>query len=562
MASHETVDTDAAAYPILRPQMLAALERYGVAQTVEVGERLYELDDPDYDMVVLAEVEADLLLSNGDPSHLTLLNHFYPGHFLGELSLLTGQRMSLCAVATTAGTVYRISRESFAAMMAQEAELSDIVLTALVARRQRLMTAAASTLTLITTETSSALLSLQEFGARMFVPLTWVDADTEQGRELMRRSQLTLADLPAALVGADALPQVTPHRLAERLGLAYHPQSNGPVDVVVVGGGPAGLAATIYAASEGLRTVLLDATMPGGQAGSSSRIENYLGFPHGISGAELTGHATVQVLKFGARIYAPSRVTALTTGDDGRVSVRLESGDSITARAVICASGAEYRRLPLAGWDRFEGSSILFAATDIEARNVSGRPVSVVGGGNSAGQAALFMASRGSQVHLVIRADDLGQGMSNYLTERLVKHPGVTVMTSTEVVELIGEHSLEAIAVQSHGAQERIECAALFCFIGAAPATEWLAGAAVDADGFILTDSGIDAQSLGAAWTASGRRPLPYESSIPGVFAVGDVRSASMKRVAVAVGEGASVLSSVHAFLALDTTAEPMSPAV
>jgi thioredoxin reductase (NADPH) len=293
--------------------------------------------------------------------------------------------------------------------------------------------------------------------------------------------------------------------------------------------------------------MLLDSVAVGGQAAASSRIENYLGFPSGLSGIELATRALVQANKFGAFISSPCDVVSLES-EDGHLHVRLSNAQVVDTRAVVVATGAHYRKLSLDGWSDFEGAGIYYAATDLEARACSSQPVAVVGGANSAGQAALFLADRGSHVELVVRGEDLATGMSQYLVDRVLAHPQITTRTRSQVTALHGSSSLEAITMSAAGEHAGLhrECRGLFCFIGALPATEWLTGVALDDDGFVLTDRDLTPDKLGATWELLGREPLPFETSEPGVFAAGDVRSGSMKRVAAAVGEGASVIRSVH----------------
>ena len=344
------------------------------------------------------------------------------------------------------------------------------------------------------------------------------------------------------------LRRATPADLASTLGLTYRAAEGGPADLVVVGAGPAGLAAAVYGASEGLETVVLDSVGTGGQAAASSRIENYLGFPSGLSGGDLMQRATLQALKFGARLSSPCQVAALETGHH-YLRVVLTDGTAIDSRAVLIATGARYRTLPLASWERFEGAGIYYAATNLEAQVCAGQPVCVVGGANSAGQAALYLASRGCDVTLAVRGADVASGMSSYLLDRLGADPRVTVRPSTEVTELHGGEGLERIALTDRVSGERAEqpCRGLFCFIGASAATDWLPGLSTDPHGFLCTDVQLDPYPLSPVWAGLGRGPLPFETSEPGVFAAGDVRSGSMKRVAAAVGEGASAVHSVHA---------------
>jgi thioredoxin reductase (NADPH) len=323
-------------------------------------------------------------------------------------------------------------------------------------------------------------------------------------------------------------------------------------DLVIAGSGPAGLAAAVYGASEGLGTLILDSVAVGGQAGSSSRIENYLGFPTGVSGEELTQRAVVQAEKFGAHLSSPCAATSLRQ-EAGHLVVRLSDGTDVLGRAVIAATGASYRRLAVDRLEDFEGNGVYYAATALEGALCAALPVAVVGGGNSAGQAALFLAELGCPVALVIRGPDIGKNMSRYLVDRIQTHAGVRVHLRTEVTGLEGERSLAAIRLSGPDGERVTPCVGLFSLIGADPSSAWLAGcAALDEHGFVLTDFELDDAHLDGGWVAAGRRPLPFETSRPGLFAVGDLRSGSMKRVASAVGEGSAAVRSVHQYLAFD----------
>jgi thioredoxin reductase (NADPH) len=342
------------------------------------------------------------------------------------------------------------------------------------------------------------------------------------------------------------LRNADPAALAAALGLGRYPGHGRRFDVVIVGAGPAGLAAAVYGASEGLDVAVLDATAPGGQAGSSSRIENYLGFPDGISGAELTTRATIQAQRFGALLASPCRVDTLAVAAGGSFTVSLADGTSVAARAVVAASGALVRRLPLPNWERLEGAGIYYAATDLEGGWPSTSHVFVLGGGNSAGQAALYLARRGARITIVVNRDSLTASMSQYLVDRVMASDRIDVTTSTEIVAVDGTDHLESVAVRNMatGAVTRVAASGLFCFIGARPASAWLpAAVARDEEGFVLTDVAAPGPPSAA------RARLPYETAVDGVFAAGDIRAESMKRVAAAVGEGSSVIQSVHQYL-------------
>jgi thioredoxin reductase (NADPH) len=432
--------------------------------------------------------------------------------------------------------------------MAEDPELSDVLLQAFLARREKLSRGpAAHGLEIIGSPMDSMALALRTYAARRVLPHLWFDSDSVEGRSLMRAASLATADLPAVLTPQHTLRHTTPGELAAHLGFAYRARGSEPIDLVVVGAGPAGLAAAVYGASEGLKTTLLDAVAPGGQAAASSRIENYLGFPTGLSGASLAQRAVVQAMKFGAQLSSPCEVVALETGGDA-LAVVLGDDTHLAARAVIVATGARYRALALEGWEHFVGAGIYYAATDLEVRSCTGQPVTVIGGANSAGQAALHLAASDSLVTLAIRGPDLAAGMSQYLVDRILADPRIEVRVATEVTRLEGDRALQHVGLtdRSTGHEETQLCRGLFCFIGADPATAWLSGIALDDDGFVRTDVQLATQEVERAWPSLGRAPLPFETNVPAVFAAGDVRHGSMKRVAAAVGEGASAVRSVH----------------
>ena len=536
------------AYPRLSDAQLARLCSYGTPQTVIAGEVLYGPGDATYDFIVIEDATVEIVQPATRDAPKESLVRFGPGSFLGELNLLTGQAVYLIARVVEDGRVHRIAPAHFRRLMAEDPELSDILLEAFGARREILTHSGASRgLELVGSAMDSATLALRTYAARRRLPHLWFDADAVAGQALMESASLTNADLPAAVIRERVLRRATPGELASALGLTYRRgDSSAPVDLTVVGAGPAGLAAAVYASSEGLTTVLLDSLGPGGQAAASSRIENYLGFPSGISGAELAERAETQALKFGARLSTPCEIVALDI--DEHLRAVLADRTEIPTRALIIATGARYRSLTLEHWDEFVGAGIFYAATELEARPCADAPVTVVGGGNGAGQAALFLASCGCDVTVAIRRPEIESGMSRYLVDRLLANPKITVRRATEVTRLDGENALESISLGGPAGEMREQaCNGLFCFIGAEPATSWLTDVALDEHGFVRTDVQLTSDQLGETWTALGRAPLPFETSVPGVFAVGDVRHGSMKRVAAAVGEGASAVRSVHA---------------
>jgi thioredoxin reductase (NADPH) len=535
----------------LTSEQLAALARRGTRVETSVGDVLYSAGDRDFDFIVVESGEVDVVrpAMPGDPEALIVT--WGADHFLGELNLVTGQTAIATARVRSSGVIHRIAAPQFRELMADDAELSDLVLRVLLARREDLRHGeGARSLEILGSGLSSATHELRTWASRQQLPHTWLDFDDAAGQALARAAGVEAVDLPVAITATAIIRHATSAVVSDHLGLTLRADRGHDFDLVVIGGGPAGLAAAVYGASEGLATILLDSVAVGGQAAASSRIENYLGFPSGISGIDLTSRALVQVNKFGAQISSPCRVVSLDCVG-GHLQVQLSNDDLLTARSVIVATGAQYRKLPLDGWSAFEGAGIYYAATEIEARACVSQPVAVVGGANSAGQAALFLADSGSQVHLVVRGRDLSAGMSRYLVDRVLAHPAISVHTDTQVTRLGGEKRLEELWL-STGTSEPVHasCSGLFCFIGALPATDWLNGIALDEDGFVFTDRDVPADAQGEAWTLLGRAPLPLETSVPGVFAVGDVRSGSMKRVAAAVGEGASAVRSVHLALA------------
>jgi len=534
--------------PRLTEEQLRRLKAYGHPEDLQSGDTLFETGDPSYDLVVIESGAVELTRAATPDAPEAPVVSFGPGAFVGELSLLTGQTTFLTARMVEAGRVHRIPPPQLRRLMAADTELSDLLLREFLARRQRLNAGpAAQGLEIIGSDLDSGTLALRTYAARLDLPHVWLDADSVEGRSVMRAASLQVGDLPAVLTPTRTLIGATSGALAQHLGLAYRPRGGKPGDLTVIGAGPAGLAAAVYGASEGLDTTVLDTVGTGGQAAASARIENYVGFPNGLSGEELAQRAVVQALKFGARLSTPCEVVSLETDRD-LLTVVLADGTLVPSRAVIIATGARYRALPLESWEQFVGAGIYYAATQLEVHRCVGQPVTVVGGANSAGQAALTLASSDSLVTLAIRGPDIAAGMSQYLVDRIAADPRIEVRPSTEVTRLQGGRALEHITL-TNGVTRDAEtkpCTGLFCFIGADPATAWLTGISVDRDGFILTDVELGRDDLAGAWSALGRSPLPFETNVPGVFAAGDVRHGSMKRVAAAVGEGASAVRSVH----------------
>jgi thioredoxin reductase (NADPH) len=534
--------------PELTGAELARLDELGTRRPTVVGEDLYRAGDSTYDFYVVIRGTVDILLGQGEDEQL--IARHGPGRFLGELNMLTGMRVFVTARVVEAGEVLVVPRDRLRRVIATVPGLGDKILAAFVSRRSMLLTGAASSIRLVGSQYSPDSLRLREFLARLGIPHEWLDPDRDAEIEaLLEHSGVLPDELPVVITATSVLRRATPGELASYLGLTVDNLPERVFDLVVVGGGPAGLATAVYGASEGLETLGVDMESVGGQAGSSSRIENYLGFPMGISGSELAQRAVVQAEKFGAHLTSPCQAMSMRE-EDGYLKVKLSDGTEVASRAVVAASGASYRRLAVPRLEEFEGNGVYYAATETEARQCATSPVVVVGGGNSAGQAALFLSESSSAVTIVIRSDDLSARMSRYLVDRIEGHQKIEVLPETRITALDGDQTVATVRVEGPDGEVELPCAGLFSFIGADPASEWISKcAALDDHGFILTGRQIRQEDLGERWDVLGRLPLPYETSRPGLFAVGDVRSGSVKRVAAAVGEGSACVSSVHHYL-------------
>ncbi len=523
---------DDQAWPDLSRAVLDLLESVGETLHPEPGEVLWEAGDP-YDL--------NLVLTGGvslvDRREDRVVFVVEAGDFVGELGMLMGQRAFLPGVALPDTTLLRVRVDDLRRLVEISAELSDVLLTALDARRRMLNRLGEGGL-VIAGEDDRDLHRLQDFAERNQIPYrTVLRSDVPAWAELAATT--TLPDAGTAVVTGQrrVLTSPTTRDLATAMGIdLWGISDDSRCDVLVVGAGPAGLAAAVYAASEGLHVIVVEDVAIGGQAGSSSRIENYLGFPRGVSGVELARSGMLQAVKFGAKLVSPRAVTGLAP-EPGGFRVRLDDEHEVFACAVIVASGVQYRRLPVPGLADLEGRGVYYAAGELEARVVADREAVVVGGANSAGQAALFLARHAAHVHVLIRRDDLRDTMSNYLAQRLAHHERITVHPRSEVSAVEGPEHLTAVTWRDHGLDRDIrqEAAGLFLMIGAQPGTAWLHGTGVDLDdkGFVVTVN-------------------DFATSVPGIFAVGDVRSGSVKRVASAVGEGSVVISAVHAHLATE----------
>jgi thioredoxin reductase (NADPH) len=504
--------------PLLSPSQLGTLAELGDERTARAGDVLFRVGDRSYPFIAIVEGEVAILDAAGNE----IIRHG-DGKFLGELNLLSGQTVFLTAVVTKPLRYIAVERDALRSLLLEDAQLGDLVLSTFISRREALQRVQGIGLEIVGPHSSEATVQLVEFARANRLPYTWRDEHADGALPLVR------------LPGGAELHAPSTGAVLRGLGIGLELGPREEVDLLVVGGGPAGLGAAVYGASEGLTTLVVESTALGGQAGSSRRIENYLGFPAGISGVELTARAVTQARKFGARTGTPFRAISLEPGEERHV-VRLEEDHVISARAVLLATGAQYRRVPVDGLTEYEGLSVFYAAGPPEAQLCGAARVAVVGGGNSAGQAAVWLARGGALVTLLHRRADLRETMSDYLIRELERY-GVAVRDRSEIAELHGsDGELEAVTLKSG---ERLPFSFAFLFLGAKPCTEWLHGSSVerDHDGFILTGAVANVDDLLA-------------TSIPGIFAAGDVRSGSTKRCATAVGEGAMAVQFVHARLA------------
>ena len=459
-----------------------------------------------------------------------------PTQFMGEIGFLSGTTNHLKMRAAVDTRVIEAPRKPMLDLMSRVPELSDHIITVFAARRRRHFETKNSAVKVIGADRDPKVQAVERFLSRNRIPFQSFDLDATD------RETVTLCSAighePAVILGTDKrLDDPTPRKVAQYLGLDLDICSQRTYELLIVGGGPAGVAAAVYAGSEGIEALVIEDTAVGGQAGTSSRIENYMGFPTGISGTDLTWRGQVQAMKFGTRFVMPRRVEGLSRREDGSYCITLDDGDELCARAVLVATGVQYRRLPLDHLEELEGAGVFYSATEMEARFCSNTEVVVIGGGNSAGQAAMFLSRAAAHVHLVVRSGSLAASMSSYLTQRLEADPRITIHYHSEVTALHGDTWLDGITLKTRDAERRIDTRALFIMIGAAPNTGWLSGlAATDEKGFVLTGS------------AAGQAD-DYTTTSPGIFAVGDVRAGSVKRVASAVGEGSVVVSRIWQYL-------------
>jgi thioredoxin reductase (NADPH) len=537
--------------PTLNREHIDRIRSVAHLRSVRSGEVLYEPSCPDVPLFVVLEGIVSISRAGEDEKILAVRE---PGQFTGEMSVISGSRSLLTARVTKDGAVLELTRERVLSLMAKDTELSDILMGAFVARRLLMIQLGEGNVVLFGTRSSARTLALREFLTRNGHPFTYIDIDTDScAGELMDKLAVRDGEIPVLYCNRRyVLRNPSIAELAACLDLNIN-IAKGVRDVLVIGAGPAGLAAAVYAASEGLKTLVVEKSAPGGQAASSSKIENYLGFPTGLSGQELANRSIAQAQKFGAQLMVAQSVVHIDSSRQP-YKVILESGLKFNARSVVIATGAQYARLPVEEADAFTGRGIYYNATHMEAQLCESEEIAVVGGGNSAGQAAVFLAQTSSKVHLLVRSRKLSESMSQYLISRIEAHPRIEVHYLTQIVAVAGTAHLESIAWKDDSLELEVTMPIRHVFVmaGAAPRTEWLEDSFVlDKKGFVVTGPDLVGYK-NFQWPLS-RSPLLLETSVPGIFAVGDTRAGSVKRVASAVGEGAMAVHLVHRFLAEST---------
>lgn len=535
-------------FPELTQRQINILKPYGSVETHQTDTRVFSSGDLQYDFFVVLEGAVSI----EDPYHDNgVIVVHGKNEFSGDNSMLSSRGSQFHAIARPGTSLLRITPERLKEAIAQHSDISDILLNAFLLRQETVLNEYTGGIKLVGTSNSKETYALRDFMDKNHIWYNFLDVDTsEKARELLHNFNLSEKDLPIIINSESKICQnPSLDQLARYAGVLMDFEDK-VFDLLVIGAGPSGLAASVYAASEGLNVVTIDSNAPGGQAGKSSKIENYLGFPTGISGSDLANRAYVQAQKFGCNISIPHKAESIEhTGE--HFILCATNGKTIKTRAIIAATGANYQRLPIENIKKYEGSGVYYSATGMNASSCKDEQVGVVGGGNSAGQAALFLADHAKEVHVILRSGDLGAKMSDYLVQRIKAAENIQVHLNTEIKELHGEHHLESLVLRAKdGAVMKKPITNLFTFIGAKPCTDWLNGlVAMDEKGFIYTGPGIAEENLYSCDIFRNRKPQSLETSIPGFFAVGDVRKGSVKRVASAVGEGSMAVSQVHQFL-------------
>ena len=538
-------------FPVLTADQQARTLAHGRLRTVAPGETVVEINQQFANLFVVVAGRLELLQLQGQQE--TVVAVCKPGMFTGELSVIAGRRGLVRIRAAEPSKLIEIARESLLSLVQSDSELSDIFLRAFILRRLELIARGIGDVIVIGSSHSLDTFRIKEFLTRNYQPYSYVDLERDaEVQELLDQFGLAIADLPVLICRRSlVLRNPSNQEIVACLGFNEAIDLKHLRDMVIVGAGPAGLAAAVYGASEGLDVLVLEANAPGGQAGASSKIENYLGFPTGVSGHELAGKAYTQAQKFGAQMLIAREARGLTC-ELRPYAVRLDDGELISARTVVIATGAQYRKLPLANLSRFEGNGVYYGATHLESQLCGGQDVVVIGGANSAGQAAVFLAQSANRVYMLVRRDSLAQTMSRYLVRRIEESPKIELVTCTEIIALDGDDRLRSVTWRNNttGEVQTHDVGGLFSMIGAVPNSAWLNDCVVcNERGFIKTGSDLSREDLKRAQWPLKREPFLLETSLPGVFAVGDVRAGKVKRVASAVGEGSIAVSFVHQVL-------------
>ena len=537
-------------FPKLTPAQIDRIAAHGRIRSVQPGEVLIEQGDTSVPFFVVITGEVEIVRPFG--AYETLVTVHGYGEFTGDVHMLSGRRFLVRARATKTGKVIELDHQQLLGLLQTDAELSDILMRAFILRRVELIAAGVGDIILIGSTHSASTLRIKEFLMRNGHPYSYIDLERDPDVQNMLDSfQISASEIPVLICrGQLVLRNPGNQQIADCLGFNESIDQTQVRDLVVIGAGPSGLAAAVYGASEGLDVMVLETSSPGGQAGSSSRIENYLGFPTGITGQELAARAYLQAQKFGAHMLISKAARLIC--DSKPYVLELENGARISTRTVVIATGAQYRKLPSENLSRFEGAGVYYGATFVEAQLCGGEEVIVVGGGNSAGQAAVFLAQTAKRVYMLVRSSGLAATMSRYLIRRIENSPTITLLPQTEIVDVEGGNHLESVSWRNNqtGLTEKHQISHIFVMTGADPNTRWLNGCiALDDKGFIKTGQDISPENLSAAGWPLTRPPYLLETSLPGVFAVGDVRGGSIKRVASAVGEGSIAISFVHKVL-------------
>lgn len=520
----------------LHPEHVYAMRQIGIEREYAKGDYLARVGDPTDRFVYIEAGEVEVV--NPFNEERLLPNTLGPTQFMGEIAFLNGGAFTMPMRAAADTRTLEVERTAMLDLMSKVPEMSDIVISVLTARRRRQVESEDASLKLIGADHDKNIQRIASFAMRNKIPFVAFDLDSPEAHEMATACKID-SNRPAVIFGKDRyIENPTPQNVAELLGMRQQIPEGMIADLLIVGGGPAGVAAAVYAGAEGIKALVIDELAIGGQAGTSSRIENYMGFPTGISGADLVWRGQVQAMKFGTCFSVPSQATALTKQDDGSFCVTLDDGQSVCARAILIATGVQYQRLPLGRLEYFEGAGVYYAATDMEARFCRNTDAAIIGGGNSAGQAAMFLSRSARHVHVLVRGGTLAESMSEYLRSRLEADEKITIHYNCQVSELHGNSGLTHITLNEGGDRREIEVGALFVMVGAAPNTGWLSGLVeLDSKGFVKCGGNPDGSQ--------------YATSHAGIYAVGDVRAGSVKRVASAVGEGSVVISEVWSYLSV-----------